>query len=68
MPAEHHTVQGDMLDLICRRYYGRHTGTVEMVLAANPNLSELPALLPEGIVIILPDDPEPKTIRTQKLW
>ncbi|EEZ1715313.1 tail protein X, partial [Escherichia coli] len=34
-------LQGDTLDAICVRYYGRTEGVVETVLAANPGLSEL---------------------------
>ena len=34
-------LQGDTLDAICVRYYGRTEGVVEAVLAANPGLAEL---------------------------
>ncbi|STU59368.1 tail component protein [Klebsiella pneumoniae subsp. pneumoniae] len=30
--------QGDTLDMICARYYGRTEGVFESVLAANPGL------------------------------
>ncbi len=39
-------LQGDTLDAICVRYYGRTEGVVETVLAANPGLAELGAVLP----------------------
>ncbi|HGC2431299.1 tail protein X, partial [Escherichia coli] len=39
-------LQGDTLDAICVRYYGRTEGVVEAVLAANPGLAELGAVLP----------------------
>ena len=41
-------LQGDTLDAICVRYYGRTEGVVEAVLAANPGLAELGAGLPDG--------------------
>ncbi|ENA2185168.1 tail protein X, partial [Escherichia coli] len=41
-------LQGDTLDAICVRYYGRTEGVVETVLAANPGLAELGAMLPHG--------------------
>ncbi|MBN0941677.1 tail protein X, partial [Pseudomonas aeruginosa] len=31
--------QGDTLDMICARYYGRTEGIFESVLAANPGLA-----------------------------
>ena len=40
--------QGDTLDMICARYYGRTEGVFESVLAANPGLAELGAVLPHG--------------------
>ena len=39
-------LQGDTLDAICVRYYGRTEGVVETVLAANPGLAELGAVAP----------------------
>ena len=63
------TRDGDMLDAICRRYYGTETGTVEIVLEANPGLAARGPLQPEGILVELPDLPQPpKTIPTVKLW
>jgi phage tail protein X len=54
------TVDGDMIDMICYRFYGRkQSGAVEAVLDANypARLSEQPAILPRGITIVLPDLP-----------
>lgn len=47
---------GERLDLICWRYYGRLSGrVVEQVLAANPGLARLgPHALPAGTLIRLP--------------
>ena len=49
-------LQGDTLDAICVRYYGRTEGVVETVLAANPGLAELGAVLPHGTAVELPHD------------
>ncbi|MBB3001447.1 phage tail protein X [Paraburkholderia tropica] len=47
--------QGDTVDAICWRYYGRTDGTVETVLEANEGLADLGAVLPSGTVVELPD-------------
>lgn len=62
-------MQGDTLDAICARYYGRTEGVVETVLWANPGLSELGVILPHGTTIEkLPEtDSAPKT-ETVNLW
>jgi phage tail protein X len=62
------TRQFDELDDICWRFYGRTQQTVEAVLAANPNLSELLPILPEGITIELPDLQQPETTETLRIW
>jgi len=63
------TVDGDMIDAVCRRFYGRGAGAVEAVLEANPGLADLGPVLPPGTVIQLPDLPRPlETIETVKLW
>ena len=33
--------EGDVIDDVCRRYYGREAGAVEAVLEANPGLADL---------------------------
>ena len=60
--------QGDTLDVICNRYYGRTEGVVETVLAANPGLAELGAVLPYGTGIELPDTDTAPTAETVNLW
>lgn len=49
------TIQGEMLDAICRKIYGDESGYVEQVMEANPGLAELPHRLPIGTKINLPD-------------
>lgn len=47
--------QGDTVDSICWRVYGRTDGTVESVLEANAGLAECGVVLPIGTVLELPD-------------
>ena len=49
--------QGDTLDRICLRHYGRTQGVTEAALEANPSLAELGPILPIGTSITLPDAP-----------
>ena len=67
--VRYRTRDGDSLDVICWRHYGRQAGAVEAVLEANPGLSEASPVLPDGFVIGLPDLPQPaRTIETVSLW
>lgn len=50
------TIQGEMLDAICRKIYGDESGYVEQVTReVNPGLANLPHRLPIGTKIHLPD-------------
>lgn len=48
------SVQGDTIDLICYRYYGRTAGVTEQVIEANPQLVNIGAVLPNGTELELP--------------
>jgi phage tail protein X len=50
-------MQGDTLDTICWRHYGRTAGVVEQVLEANPGLADLGPTLPHGTPVNLPAAP-----------
>ena len=52
--AAYVTGDGDVLDEICWRRYGREDA-VPAVLAANPGLADAAPILPPGSVLILPD-------------
>ncbi|MFN6969602.1 MAG: tail protein X [Rheinheimera sp.] len=71
MAASYITKEGDTVDYIAYQYYG-HTRNrvVEKILEANQQLAELPAVLPHGIMIILPDEQVTAVITTNKvkLW
>ena len=63
------TVENEMLDQICARYYGTENldPAVSLVLNENQNLSRYPLALPAGLEIKLPDLPqEPQ--KTVALW
>lgn len=49
------TIQGETVDALCWRYYGRTDGTVEAVLEANANLADLGIVLPLGTLVEMPD-------------
>ncbi|MCK3721280.1 tail protein X [Escherichia coli] len=63
-----YAMQGDTLDALCVRYYGRTEGVVETVLQANPGLSELGVILPHGTAIDLADVETSPTAETLNLW
>jgi len=60
--------QGDTLDMICARYYGRTEGVFETVLAANPGLAESGAVLPHGTAVELPAVQSSPVTETVNLW
>lgn len=63
------THQGDTVDALCFRHFGRTQGLVEAVLELNPGLAEHGPILPHGLPVDLPDTPTQQT-KTQllKLW
>ena len=71
MAATYITKEGDTIDSIAYQYYG-HTNNlvVEKILEENQLLAEQPAVLPHGIMIILPDEQATAVITTNKvkLW
>ncbi len=48
-------LQGDTLDLLCWRHYGRTQGVVEQALDANPNIASAGVFLALGQCVELPD-------------
>lgn len=63
------SVQGDTVDALVWRNYGRTTGLVERVLAANPGLADLGAVLPNGTLVNLPDAaPQAEQTQMVNLW
>lgn len=62
-------MQGDTVDEICQRYYGRTHAVTELVLNSNPGLAELGPILPQGTMVELPDvAPPPQNNNMIQLW
>lgn len=68
MSVEYRTRDGDTVDYIAWKHYGRQDGTAEAVLEANPGLAGYGPLLPAGVVLTLPDVPTPPTKATIRMW
>jgi len=66
--VNYQTRQGDSLDYICWKHYGRQSGAVEQVLAVNPGLAGLGVIYPENVTIVLPELAVVKTESTINIW
>ncbi len=60
--------QGDTVDEICLRYYGRTAGVTEAVYEANPGLCDGSPLLTAGQVVYLPAVSPPVQQEIVQLW
>lgn len=61
--------QGDTVDAICWRYYGRTAGVTEAILDANPGLADLGPVIPHGTAVSLPDAaPQAEQRQVVNLW
>ncbi len=60
-------LQGDTLDAICVRYYGRTEGVVDRARRKS-GLAELGAVLPHGTAVELPDVQTAPVAETVNLW
>ncbi|MBK1690966.1 tail protein X [Ectothiorhodospira mobilis] len=61
------TVDGEMLDDICWRVYGRESAVPD-VLEANRHLADEGPRLPAGTLVQLPALPEPEAEDAVRLW
>ncbi|PWE56807.1 phage tail protein [Metarhizobium album] len=69
MPQTYTTRQGETVDLVCSKFYGRTRDVTESVLAANPGLAALGAVLPLGTQIVMPDiEARPAATKLISLW
>jgi phage tail protein X len=69
MALQYRTREGDTLDQIVWKHYGRQDGRhVEQVLEANPGLVEHGPILPAGVLIQLPDLSAPEKVDGVRLW
>jgi len=62
------TIDGDVLDAVIKRFYGRGPDALAAVLDANPHIRHAPAVLPAGLEITLPHLPAPKPKPIIQLW
>lgn len=62
--------QGETLDAICYRVFGRTAGVTEAALEANTGLADLGPVLPAGTLITLPEpaDAVQPVIDQVQLW
>lgn len=60
--------QGDTLDMLCQRHYGRTEDVVEAVLLANPGIADQGVILPYGTHVSLPVVNEAPVSETVSLW
>lgn len=61
-------MQGDTVDSLCWRHLGS-SSAVEAVLALNPGLAALGAILPNGTPVTLPDEaPAVRQANLIQLW
>ena len=68
MPRTYRTRDGDTLDWICWKHYGRQSGAVEAVLDANPGLADQGPVLAAGVPIALPDLAPAAATAVVRLW
>jgi phage tail protein X len=69
MTSSVYAQQGDTVDAICWRIYGRTASVTEAVLVANPGLADLGPVLPHGTLVTLPDTaPQAQALQMVNLW
>jgi phage tail protein X len=52
--------QGDTVDALCWRHFGRTAGLVELVYELNPGLADRGPVLPSGLEVTMPEQPAQK--------
>ncbi|PBK04015.1 phage tail protein [Pseudomonas abyssi] len=60
--------QGDTLDAIAWRQFGRTAGVVEQLLQLNPGLADQGPIIATGTLIQLPDQPATNQTQALNLW
>lgn len=61
-------IQGDTVDLLCQRHLGQTAVVTEQTLEINPSLAALGPILPNGMLVTLPDSAPEKTAPLTQLW
>jgi phage tail protein X len=62
------SIEGDTVDNLCWRYYGKTQAVTEQVLNANPHLASLGPILPNGTEILLSVQTPAATQPLIQLW
>lgn len=60
--------QGDTVDALCQRYYGKTQDVAEQVLLNNPGLADQGPILPHGYPVDMPDIVQSESVQTLQLW
>lgn len=68
MTTKLRTIQGETVDALCWRHYGRTLGMTEAVLNANPGLAALGLVLPQGMLVVMPSLPQAQPKPITQLW
>lgn len=68
MATQIRTQQGETVDALCWRHYGQTMGMTEAVLKANPGLAQLGLVLPQGMLVDMPDLPTRPPKPIVQLW
>lgn len=68
MTTQIRTHQSETVDALCWRYYGRTQGAVEAVLQANPGLACRGLVMPQGLLVTMPELAAPPTKPMTQLW
>ncbi len=66
--SQYITKDGETLDYIVWKHYGKTDGILEQVLVINRHLARFDAVLPAGVVITLPEITQPSNNNKIKLW
>lgn len=61
-------IQGDTVDRICYRIYGKTAGVTEAVYEANPGLADIGPIIPTGTLVKVPEVTTKPTKATVQLW
>lgn len=61
-------IQGDTVDRICYRIYGKTAGITEAVYEANAGLADIGPIIPTGTLVKLPEVASQPTQATVQLW
>lgn len=60
--------QGDTVDSMCWRFYGRTASVVEKVYSLNKGIADLGPILPHGTPVEMPDQVEKSVKESIRLW